>query len=38
MQLKESGGMFSLDNGTGQRFLTKSEICVVVDNDKKQTN
>ena len=29
------GGMFSLDNGTGQRFLTKSEICLVVDNDKK---
>jgi len=23
-----------LDNGTGKRFLTKSEICVVVDNDK----
>jgi uncharacterized protein (DUF779 family) len=21
------GGMFSLDNGTGQRFLTRSEIC-----------
>ena len=29
------GGMFSLDNGTGRRFLTKSEICLVVDNDKK---
>ena len=28
-------GMFSLDNGTGRRFLTKSEICLVVDNDKK---
>ena len=22
------GGMFSLDNGTGKRFLTRSEICV----------
>ena len=22
------GGMFSLDNGTGRRFLTRSEICV----------
>ena len=30
--VKGIGGMFSLDNGTGQRFLTKSEICVVVDN------
>ena len=30
------GGMFSLDNGTGRRFLTKSEICLVVDNDKKK--
>ena len=29
------GGMFSLDNGTGRRFLTKSEICLVVDNDEK---
>jgi len=36
--VKGIGGMFSLDNGTGQRFLTKSEICVVVDNDKKATN
>ena len=26
------------DTPTGQRFLTKSEICVVVDNDKKATN
>ena len=26
------GGMFSLDNGTGRRFLTKSEICLVEDN------
>ena len=33
--VKGIGGMFSLDNGTGQRFLTKSEICLVVDNDKK---
>ena len=31
------GGMFSLDNGTGQRFLTKSEICLVVDNDNQKT-
>ena len=23
------GGMFSLDNGTGKRFLTKSEICLL---------
>ena len=23
------GGMFSLDNGTGKRFLTKSEVCKV---------
>ena len=30
------GGMFSLDNGTGQRFLTKSEICLVVDNDNQK--
>lgn len=22
------GGMFSLDNGTGRRFLTRSELCV----------
>ena len=34
--VKGIGGMFSLDNGTGQRFLTKSEICVVVDNEKKK--
>lgn len=33
--VKGIGGMFSLDNGTGRRFLTKSEICLVVDNDKK---
>ena len=26
------GGMFSLDNGTGRRFLTKSEICLVEDD------
>ena len=32
------GGMFSLDNGTGKRLLTKSEICVVVDNAQKKTN
>ena len=36
--VKGIGGMFSLDNGTGQRFLTKSEICVVVDNDKEAAN
>ncbi|SNY89958.1 hypothetical protein SAMN04515647_0099 [Cohaesibacter sp. ES.047] len=24
-----NGGMFSLDNGTGQRFLTRSEVCAV---------
>ena len=28
------GGMFSLDNGTGRRFLTKSEICIVEDKKK----
>ena len=33
--VKGIGGMFSLDNGTGKRFLTKSEICLVVDNEKK---
>jgi len=22
------GGMFSLDNGTGRRFLTRSEVCL----------
>ena len=26
------GGMFSLDNGTGRRFLTKSEVCLVEDD------
>ena len=31
--VKGIGGMFSLDNGTGRRFLTKSEICLVVDNE-----
>ena len=31
--VKGMGGMFSLDNGTGRRFLTKSEICLIVDND-----
>ena len=25
--IKGMGGMFSLDNGTGRRFLTRSEIC-----------
>ena len=27
--IKGGGGMFSLDNGTGQRFLTRSEICSI---------
>jgi len=27
--------MFSLDNGTGRRFLTKSEICLVEDEKTK---
>ena len=36
--VKGIGGMFSLDNGTGQRFLTKSEICVVVNNEKQKTS
>ena len=35
--VKGIGGMFSLDNGTGERFLTKSEICLVVDNEKQKT-
>ncbi len=26
--VKGVGGMFSLDNGTGMRFLTRSEICI----------
>ena len=26
--VKGMGGMFSLDNGTGRRFLTRSEICI----------
>ena len=26
--IKGMGGMFSLDNGTGRRFLTRSEICI----------
>ena len=34
--VKGIGGMFSLDNGTGKRFLTKSEICLVVDNETKK--
>ena len=25
--IKGNGGMFSLDNGTGRRFLTRSELC-----------
>ena len=35
--VKGIGGMFSLDNGTGERFLTKSEICLVVDNEEQKT-
>lgn len=27
--IKGMGGMFSLDNGTGRRFLTRSEICAI---------
>ena len=27
--VKGIGGMFSLDNGTGMRFLTRSEICEI---------
>ena len=27
--VKGIGGMFSLDNGTGQRFLTRSEVCAI---------
>lgn len=27
--IKGNGGMFSLDNGTGQRFLTRSEVCAL---------
>ena len=30
--VKGMGGMFSLDNGTGRRFLTRSEICVPEKN------
>ena len=33
--VKGIGGMFSLDNGTGRRFLTKSEICLVEDDKTK---
>ena len=29
--IKGMGGMFSLDNGTGKRFLTRSEICIPED-------
>ena len=29
--VKGMGGMFSLDNGTGRRFLTRSEICIPDD-------
>ena len=28
-----NGGMFSLDNGTGQRFLTRSEVCALPSTD-----
>lgn len=27
--IKGNGGMFSLDNGSGRRFLTRSEICMI---------
>ena len=27
--IKGNGGMFSLDNGTGKRFITRSEICEI---------
>ncbi len=27
--IKGNGGMFSLDNGTGKRFITRSETCEV---------
>lgn len=27
------GGMFSLDNGTGERFLTRSEVCALPVRD-----
>ena len=30
--VKGIGGMFSLDNGTGRRFLTRSEICIPEKN------
>jgi len=33
--VKGIGGMFSLDNGTGRRFLTKSEISLVEDDKTK---
>ena len=26
-----NGGMFSLDNGTGRRFLTRSEVCAIAN-------
>lgn len=28
-----NGGMFSLDNGSGQRFLTRSEVCALPEAD-----
>ncbi|WP_373235947.1 DUF779 domain-containing protein [Cohaesibacter celericrescens] len=28
-----NGGMFSLDNGTGRRFLTRSEVCAAPTSD-----
>ena len=30
--VKGIGGMFSLDNGTGMRFLTRSNICAVPED------
>ncbi len=29
--IKGNGGMFSLDNGTGRRFITRSEVCMPAD-------
>ena len=31
--VKGIGGMFSLDNGTGMRFLTRSNICAVPEEN-----
>ncbi len=34
--IKGNGGMFSLDNGTGQRFLTRSTVCEIPKNPSKE--